>query len=167
MKAIYTLILSLILGSAFAQVELDSVLVSASRFNSSLQNANRNVIVLTQEDISNAPVASVSELLDFATGIDSRQRGTFGTQTDLSIRGSSFEQVLVLVNGIRLSDPQTGHHLMNLPVQKSDIERIEILLGGGSYIFGGSAFSGAVNIITKNAKKNRTSAQAGIGSYNS
>ena len=166
-KTIYTLGLCLSTLLASAQTQLDSVVVSASRFNSSLQDANRNVIVLNQEDIKNAPVNSVSELLDFATGIDARQRGTFGTQTDLSIRGGSFEQVLVLINGIRLSDPQTGHHLMNLPVQKNNIERIEILLGGGSYIFGGSAFSGAVNIITKDAKKNTTTAQAGIGSYNS
>lgn len=144
---------------------LDTALVSASKFEQNLQSSNRNVLVLKGEEISQAPVESIADLLDFAIGIDARQRGSFGTQTDLSIRGSSFEQVLVLLNGTRLSDPQTGHHLMNLPVSKSDIERVEILLGGGSYIFGGSAFSGAVNIITKSPEKDKMELAASGGSH--
>lgn len=146
---------------------LDTAIVSASKLNTSLKSANRNVIVLKGKEIENAPVQTISELLDFAAGIDARQRGALGTQTDLSIRGGTYEQVLVMLNGIRLSDPQTGHHLMNLPVSKSQIERIEILLGGGSYIFGGSAFSGAVNIITKDADSNNVSIDAQYGSHNS
>lgn len=168
MKTFITPFLCLGLVTSFAQTQLlDTAVVSASRFNTSLQGSNRNVIVIKGKEISNAPVQSISDLLDFAIGIDSRQRGTFGTQTDLSIRGGTFEQVLVLLNGVRLSDPQTGHHLMNLPVQKSDIERIEVLLGGGSYIFGGSAFSGAVNIITKSAKKEKAIVDIAAGSYGS
>ncbi len=154
--------------SAVAQDEiLDTVLVSASKTQVSLMDANRNVIVLKGEEISNAPVESVAELLDFAIGVDARQRGSYGTQTDLSIRGGTFEQVLVLINGVRLGDPQTGHHLMNLPVAKEEIERIEILLGGGSYIFGATAFSGAINIITKTATKDATRLNLDYGSYNS
>ncbi|MGB0177202.1 MAG: TonB-dependent receptor plug domain-containing protein, partial [Owenweeksia sp.] len=146
---------------------LDTALVSASRLNTSLQSSNRNVQVIEGDEIANAPANTVAELLDFVVGVDARQRGMFGTQTDLSVRGGTFEQVLVLINGVRLNDPQTGHHLMNLPVQKSDIERIEVLLGGGSYIFGGNAFSGAINIITKNASQDRATAKARIGSYGS
>lgn len=141
--------------------------MSASRLQTSQLSANRTVQVITQDEIETAPVNSVSELLDFVQGLDAMQRGMFGTQTDLSIRGGTFEQVLVLVNGTRLSDPQTGHHLMNLPVQKSDIERIEVLLGGGSYIFGGSAFSGVVNIITKKEQRNFTSVDVAAGSFES
>ncbi len=164
------LLLSVIVASGFSALGqsqmLDTVVVSASRFNTSLQSANRNVIIIKGEEVSNAPVQTVAELLDFATGVDARQRGIFGTQTDLSIRGGTYEQVLVLINGIRIGDPQTGHHLMNLPIQKSDIERIEILLGGGSYIFGGSAFSGAINIITKDATANNTEVNLKYGSFN-
>ena len=145
---------------------LDTALVSASRLNTSLQSSNRNVQVIEGDEITNAPANTVAELLDFVVGIDARQRGMFGTQTDLSIRGVTFEQVLVLINGVRLNDAQTGHHLMNLPVQKSDIERIEVLLGGGSYIFGGNAFSGAINIITKNASEDKASVKAKAGSFN-
>ncbi len=165
-----TLLVICLLGTSISYGQsrlLDTALVSASRLNTSLQSANRNVQVIEGDEIANAPANSVAELLDFVIGIDARQRGMFGTQTDLSIRGGTFEQVLVLVNGVRLSDPQTGHHLMNLPVQKSDIERIEVLLGGGSYIFGGNAFSGAVNIITKDATEDKVTARAMIGSFDS
>ncbi|MEQ9263236.1 MAG: TonB-dependent receptor [Owenweeksia sp.] len=159
-----------LLGSVFLHAQsriLDTALVSASRLNTSLQSSNRNVQVIEGDEIANAPANSVAELLDFVTGIDARQRGIFGTQTDLSIRGGTFEQVLVLVNGVRVSDPQTGHHLMNLPVQKKDIERIEVLLGGGSYIFGGNAFSGAINIITKDGAEDKATAKAMAGSFGS
>ncbi len=149
-----------------AQINLDTVTVSAALFEQSLMNSNRNVQILSGEELQNAPVNTVAEILDFAIGIDARQRGIFGTQTDLSIRGGSFEQVVVLINGVRLSDPQTGHHLMNLPVAKEDIERIEILLGGGSYIFGANAFAGAINIITKKADQNSTQLGLNYGQFN-
>ena len=159
--------LSLLICStlSWGQEMLNPVVVSASRFEQSLLKSTRNVQIISGEEIENAPVNTVAELLDFMVGIDARQRGIYGTQTDLSIRGGSFEQVLVLVNGVRLADPQTGHHLMNLPVAKEDIERIEVLLGGGSYIFGANAFSGAVNIITKEAKNNSTSGSLSYGSF--
>jgi vitamin B12 transporter len=161
MKKVPFIFLILILCfSASAQELLDTVVVSSARFKQSLLNSNRNVQIIAGDDLAKAPVNSIAEILDFALGVDARQRGIFGTQTDLSIRGGSFEQVLVLINGIRIADPQTGHHLMNLPVAKEDIERIEILLGGGSYIFGANAFSGAINIITKEALEN--SSQIGI-----
>jgi len=127
------------------------------------------VQIINCEEIKEAPVNSVAELLDFITGVDAQQRGIFGTQTDLSIRGGNFEQVLVLVNGVRLSDPQTGHHLMNLPFALNDIERIEVLMGGASYIFGANSFSGAINIITKKntGEKTNTEIQIGAGSFES
>lgn len=157
------LICSYFLG---AQEMLDTAIVSASRFEQSLINSNRNVQVISGAEIAEAPVNTVAELLDFMTGIDARQRGSYGTQTDLSIRGGNFEQVLVLVNGVRLADPQTGHHLMNLPVPKEEIERIELLLGGGSYIFGANAFSGALNIITKKTQGTQTNTKFSYGSFN-
>lgn len=167
MKKLTFGLLALVTFNLNAQSLLDTVVVSASRLANTLQGSNRNVQILTHKDIEAAPVNSVAEMLDFVVGIDARQRGIFGTQTDLSIRGGTYEQVLVLVNGIRISDPQTGHHLMNLPVQKDDIERIEVLLGGASYIFGGSAFAGVINIITKNNQSNKTTINISAGDFNS
>jgi iron complex outermembrane receptor protein len=97
--------------------------------------------------------------------MDIRQRGPQGVQADLSIRGGSFDQSLVLINGIKLSDPQTGHHLLNLVLQPEQIERIEILRGPGTRIYGPNAFSGAVNIITRVTEKKQLSGTLSLGDY--
>lgn len=166
-KIFFSLILTFLASCLGAQVTLDTVLVSAAKGKTSLLGANRNVQVIGGEALKNAPVQSVAQLLDFLPGIDARQRGMNGTQTDLSIRGGTFEQVLVLLDGTRLTDPQTGHHLMNLPISMDQIERIEVLLGGGSYLFEGSAFSGVVNIISKEARQNATRLRGAYGAFRS
>lgn len=132
-----------------------------------LLRSNRMVTVLDSQEIARIPAMTVSSLLDFVGGVDARQRGALGVQTDLSMRGSTFEQVLVLLNGVRLSDPQTGHHLMNLPVPREAIARIEVMLGGASYIFGSQAFAGAINIITKKPEKNQGHLRLSGGSHRS
>jgi vitamin B12 transporter len=104
--------------------------------------------VIGREEIQSAPVQSVQDLLRYALNVDVRQRGNLGVQSDISIRGGSFDQVLILLNGININDPQTGHHSLNLPVSLDAIERIEILEGPASRIYGPNAFSGAINIIT-------------------
>jgi iron complex outermembrane receptor protein len=85
--------------------------------------------------------------------VDVRRRGVSGVQADISIRGGGFDQSLLLINGINLSDIQTGHHLMNIPINVEDIERIEILKGPGARVYGQNAFSGAINIVTKKSRK--------------
>lgn len=144
---------------------LDPVTVTAGPEARSLLNTNRSVSVIDSAELAELPAPTVSSVLDFVGGVDARQRAALGAQTDLSIRGSTFEQVLVLLNGVRISDPQTGHHLMNLPVPLSRIARIEVLLGGGSYIFGSQAFAGVINLITKRSKDNCASLQAQGGSH--
>ena len=93
------------------------------------------------------------EVQDFGpemfSALDLKERGAFGVQSDLSIRGTTFEQNLVTFEGIRLYDPQTAHHLMNLPWEKDILESIEILPGGASAIYGPGGFGGAVNFNLK------------------
>ena len=108
----------------------------------------RVVTVMTKEEIATAPAATVAELLRFLSGVDIRQRGVNGVQSDVSMRGGSFDQMLVLLNGINVSDPQTGHYSLDIPVDISSIDRIEILQGPASRTLGPNAFSGAINIIT-------------------
>ena len=108
---------------------------------------------------------NIQDLLEHVSTLDIRQRGSPGVQADISMRGGSFEQVLILLNGVRINDPQTGHHNLNIPVRSADIERIEILEGPGSRIYGPNAFSGAVNIITKEPGKNLVSAEIKGGEY--
>jgi vitamin B12 transporter len=110
---------------------------------------SRVIHTYNRETISRMPVNTIQDILEYVTSLDIRQRGSHGVQADISMRGGSFEQVLVLLNGVRINDPQSGHHTMNIPVNTWDIERIEILEGPGSRIYGPNAFSGAVNIITR------------------
>ena len=111
--------------------------------------ASVQVQVLTQADLRAAGVASVNDALKLATGIDVRQRGAFGIQTDISIDGGTFDQVAYYVNGFPVGNPQTGHNAADFPVNVSDIRRIEVMNGAAASAFGTQAFSGAVNIITE------------------
>lgn len=123
----------------------------------------RNTTVITTEMIAQLPVTTVQEALQYVSGVDLRQRGPMGGQADVSIMGSTFEQVLVLVNGIPMRDPQTGHNQMNLPVSLQQIERIEVMMGSASRIYGANAMAGAINIITKNPGKENVYFQAYAG----
>ncbi len=130
------------------EYDLDEVEVSAQRAPVAFSQVARIVSVIGREEIEAAPVQSIQELLEYALSVDVRQRGIHGVQADISVRGGSFDQTLILLNGINISDPQTGHHALNLPVSFKNIQRIEILEGPSARIFGPNAFSGAINIIT-------------------
>lgn len=108
----------------------------------------RFVSVLSKNEISRSPSLSINQQLETSTSLDIRQRGKFGVQADLNIRGGSFDQNMVLLNGINISDPQTGHFSLNIPISYAHIKRIEILKGPGARFYGPNAFSGAVNFIT-------------------
>src|SRR5690606_15588857 len=100
-------------------------------------------------------VQTLSEILYYADGVDIRQRGGFGTQADISIDGGSFEQTLVLLNGVKIIDHQTAHNSLNLPVPVEELERIVLLRGPTVRIYGVNALTGAVNIVTKKADSNQ------------
>ncbi len=128
--------------------DLDEVEVSAQRAPVAFSQVARIVSVIGKEEIEAAPVQSIQELLEYALSVDVRQRGSHGVQADISVRGGSFDQTLILLNGINISDPQTGHFALDLPVSLKNIDRIEILEGPAARVFGPNAFSGAINIIT-------------------
>jgi vitamin B12 transporter len=136
-------------GQTVLQYNMDSVLVTANRVPVSISEVGRSIEVISQREIALLPVTSIQDLLEYNSGLDIKQRGPEGVQADVSIRGGSFEQTLILIDGIKLTDPQTGHHNMNIPISFSQIERVEILKGQGSRIFGANAFGGVINIIPK------------------
>jgi len=105
------------------EATLDDVEVTGSRAPLALGQAARMVTVLSREDIQAAPVQSINDLLKYAVGVDVRQRGPIGAQTDIGIRGSTSEQITVLLNGINICDPQTGHNAFDFPCDITDIER--------------------------------------------
>jgi vitamin B12 transporter len=134
--------------NSMKNIDIEAVVVSAQRVPVAFSQVARIVKVIGKEEIQSAPVQSLQDLLRYALNVDVRQRGNLGVQADISIRGGSFDQVLILLNGININDPQTGHHSLNLPVSFDAIERIEILEGPAARIYGPNAFSGAINIIT-------------------
>ena len=133
------------------EATLDDVEVTGSRAPLALGQAARMVTVLSREEIQAAPVQSINDLLKMAVGVDVRQRGPIGAQTDVSIRGGTQEQIAILLNGINICDPQTGHNTFDLPCDISDIERIEELEGPAGRVFGTSSLVGAINIVTTHA----------------
>ena len=159
--------------SAFAQQVQDSittkqlkeVIVSSTRIDLLLSENARSIQVITKENIQQAGVTTVADLLQQFAGIDIRRRGIAGTQADLYIRGGSFDQTLLLIDGIKLDDAQTGHHTLNLALPLEVIERIEIIKGPAARIFGQNAFTGAINIVTKSTLDSTGVVNAQAGSY--
>jgi iron complex outermembrane receptor protein len=128
---------------------LDPVVVSAGFSPAQRSKTGRNIIVIRGEEISKLPVNSIDELLRYLPGLEIQARGPMGVQSDISIRGSTFQQVLVILDGIRLNDPLTGHFSSYIPLPASEIERIEILKGAASAIYGTEAVGGVIHIISK------------------
>lgn len=130
-----------------------------------LTNRTSTIQIIDKNQSNSMPIRSVNEVLSYVPGLDLRQRGVQGIQGDLSIRGGSFDQNLILVNGFKLVDPQTGHHALNLPVLLTNIESIEVYKGSGTRIFGQNAMTGAVNFVTKARNKHGVDMQVSTGDF--
>ncbi|MGC5745736.1 TonB-dependent receptor [Chryseobacterium sp. NFX27] len=145
--------------------DIESIEFQGKFISTPYKNANQNITVITKEDIANSPAKSIDEVLQQVPGMDIRRRGANGVQSDIGFRGSSFEQVLLLLNGIRMNDSQTGHNSMNIPVDMDDVERIEIIKGPAARRFGQNAYAGVINIITKTTPGKRVKISAEGGDY--
>lgn len=160
------LLFQLIVGAQIKDtIEIKEVEVSSHRAPVTYSESSRIVSIISKEELKDAPVNTLEDVLELALNVDIRQRGAQGPQADVRVRGGSFEQTLILLNGMNMNDPQTGHHNMNLPVSLADIERIEILEGPGSRVFGPNAFSGAINIITNSKAERNLGVSLCGGSY--
>ncbi|HSW40530.1 MAG TPA: TonB-dependent receptor plug domain-containing protein, partial [Acidobacteriota bacterium] len=137
--------------SAPRQVE-EKIVVTAGAYPVPFENLSRKVAIFTREDIEKLPVRSLADLIGHAVSADIASRAPMGIQADIRLRGSAFSQTLVMVDGMRINNSQTGHHNADFPVQLSDVERVEVLLGAGSSLYGADAFGGIVNIITRRDK---------------
>ena len=135
--------------NSIPEQELEELTVTASKAELTLNQTVKLVTVITREEIARQPAQSIQDLLKNIVGLDVRQRGANGVLSDVSVRGGTFDQIAILLNGANLTNPQTGHYSLDLPVNLSDIERIEIIEGPSSLLYGASAFSGGINIVTK------------------
>ena len=145
--------------------KLDEVILNSTRIDLPLSEHSRTIQVIDASDIQKSGAPNVVVLLQQISGIDIRQRGIEGMQADLYIRGGSFDQTLLLIDGIKLEDAQTGHHTLNLLPPIDLIERIEVLKGPAARIYGQNAFTGAVNIVTKTAGSGANNVSVQRGSY--
>ena len=154
--------------TAFAQTDttqqLPEVQVQSERIQIPFSQQNRTVRIITKEEIARMPAKSISDVLSTIAGLDVRQRGPNGTQADLHMDGGGFDQTLILINGVKMSDSQTGHNMMVLPIPLQAIERIEVLKGAAARIYGLNALQGAVNIVTKKATHDGLLAETYAGS---
>lgn len=145
--------------------DLSEVTVTANIIRTEIKNVSRNISVIDKKTIEASPVKTLDGVLQYALNVDVRSRSAFGVQADISIRGGHYDQTLILVDGVKVNDPQTGHHALNIPVPFSMIEKIEVLQGGASRVFGPSAFSGVINIITKKEGRSGLELQVSGGEY--
>jgi iron complex outermembrane receptor protein len=114
---------------------------------------SRAVYVVTADDLARLPVDSIADALALLAPVDVRSRGVAGVQADFSVRGGAFGQTLVLVDGVRINDAQSGHHNADIPVPLDEVERIEVLAGGGSSLHGADALGGTINIVTRRGRQ--------------
>ena len=140
-------------------VELDSIEVTASRITSTISESGKNVSVLTRRDIEQMPVTSVDEMIRSLPGININSRQGFGVQADVGIRGSTYSQVLFMLDNVPLNDPLTAHFNTNIPVSLSEIGQVEIIRGPASASFGADAVGGVVHIKTKSYMERDVSVQ--------
>jgi vitamin B12 transporter len=145
--------------------EIKQVEITGHRNQAAFSEVSRLITVIHSDDLEKVGIQSFQDLLEYASSLDVRQRGSEGVQSDVSVRGGSFDHVMILVNGINLSDPQTGHASMDLPIDKECIERIEILQGSTARILGPGAFSGAINIVTKQGNADWVSISQFFGKF--
>jgi vitamin B12 transporter len=151
-------------GQNTESTSLNEIIISENRLELPFSQTARNIQVITAKQIQELPVRSINEVLSLIGGVDLRQRGPFGSQADVSIDGGTFEQTLILLNGVKISDAQTAHHSLNIPVALDAIERIEVLKGPAARIYGINSLTGAINIVTKKAKENNISTNVYSGS---
>ncbi|PZU87635.1 MAG: TonB-dependent receptor [Chryseobacterium sp.] len=169
MKKIFTALSIVVLSvRSFAQnkeKEIDEVNLQGRFLSTPYNDVNENVVVITKQQIQNSPATSIDELLQFYSGLDIKRRGSNGVQSDITIRGSSFEQVLILVNGIRMNDSQTGHNTFNIPFDISAVERIEIIKGSSAKLYGQNVYAGVINIVTKSSSEEQVTIKAQGGDF--
>lgn len=138
------------------EIELDPITVTATITQKRASETGRDITIIKGEQFQHLPVHSLDDLLRYVSGVEIQARGPMGSQSDIVIRGGTFQQALVILDGLRLNDPNTGHFNSYIPIAPYEIDRIEILKGASSAIHGPDAVGGVINIITKTfAEKQR------------
>lgn len=129
-----------------------------------LAESARAIEVLPLENL-NGVVATPIDVLRNDASIFLEQRAAGGTQADVTLRGGSFEQTLVLLNGFRINDSQASHHNLDLPLPMEAMHSIEVLHGAGSTLHGADALAGVVDFLTAAPQSSALILRSGVGSF--
>ncbi|WP_281613972.1 TonB-dependent receptor [Flammeovirga sp. SubArs3] len=152
-------------STEMSEYYLEEVTVNSGRVPQVYSDQARIITFIDAESIQEMPVQSFDQVLGYVAGVDMRSRGPLGVQGDVNIRGGSFDQSLILLNGLNMNNPQTGHLNLFLPVDLEAAYAVEVLEGPASRVFGANAFTGAVNVQTKPLDKNNLYAHMMFGDY--
>ena len=151
-------------GAAETELEMERIVVTATRTATTILDSPDNVTVISSGEVTAGGAATAAEALEKAAGVEIADSGTAGSVKSVRIRGAASAQVLVLVDGVRMNDSRQGAtDLSLLPVEM--IERIEIVRGGTSALYGADALGGVVNIITKSRAEKSLTLSVTNGSY--
>ncbi len=146
--------------------DLDTVFVKTTRIPLKANETGRNISIVQGRDIQKMVFTSLDDLFQYFPGIEVQSRNAFGAQGDITMRGSTYTQVLILIDGMKLNDPLTGHFNGYIPVTPAEIDRIEVLRGAASAMYGADAVGGVINIITKGSVDQRRESTEVIGQIN-
>ena len=135
--------------STAQEISLDPVTITSSLIEKRASETGRNIAVIKGDYFQNLPVHSIDDLLRYVPGLEIQARGPMGSQSDIVLRGGTYQQVLVVLDGLRLNDPNTGHFSSYIPIAPSEIDRIEVLKGASSAIYGSEAVGGVIHVISK------------------
>jgi len=145
--------------------EIEEVIIETKRIALPFSEKSHTITIIASDEISQMPAETLDEVLQQVIGVDIRRRGIDGMQSDLYIRGGNFNQVLMLIDGVKMDDLQSGHHTMNGIISLDNIKRIEVIKGAAARIYGQNAMNGAINIVTKKPGQDKTKATVSIGSF--
>ena len=148
MRTRFIALLAFSYAAALAQQPAQTVVVTGTFEPLTLEEIDRAIRVLPARSQS-LVFNSLADVLRLDPSVDLQERAPGGVQTDVSIRGAGFGQTLVLLNGQRLNDVQSGHHNMDIPVPLDAVTRVEVLRGSGSTLYGSDAIGGVINVITE------------------
>lgn len=160
------------LVQAQTEIALQPLSITSNRLLQKTKESGRNITVITGDAFNHLPNLSLEELLKYVPGIEIQSRGPMGAQSDIVIRGSTFQQTLILLDGIKINDPITGHFNSYIPIAPYEIERIEILRGPAAAQYGAEAVGGVIHIISKTFnrslenKEKQAQLNVATGSYN-
>lgn len=143
-------------------LDIAEVVIRDYRLNLRQNESNRDIQIINATQISELPVSNLSELLSYVAGVDVRSRGA-GAQSDLQVFGGTFEQTLIMINGVKMTDAQTGHHATNLAIPLDAIEYVAVIKGAAAKSFGLNAMNGVINIITKTSFEDQVQVHTYLG----